>query len=558
MSKFLIFVFLFVQMILWASESIAGAAAKPSRAGFQEISETSLPALLDRAQGFYESFPDSAILYYTAVINRYSPSLGRKEKEICLTGALDMWELSFFNYFDYSSSFEALFKAKEISNDLNRDEVRISLYYGCMYHTVFEQTGDNESGVKAFNYFSDAFDKAIEREDMMVSRMAFGNLSDVAGSLHRLEDIRARAARYRDVAERKKWVGREADLGFYEAECHEAKGDYPESARVYRQLAEEVDKPGWERYRYAAMQGLVNSYVKMGQYEDALALIHQADTALSGDNLRDGRLMLHHLRAICYDSLGNHDMSRKSKADYVMLKDSLLSYSQASAIKSMEFAEEIREFDRKLTESRERRQRQMVTLAAVLTLLLFVGGAWMKLRRKNKALECANRSLYRKNQELLHLEDVALRSREAAKSEPTGKEDADLLQKYKGSMVTDDMRESLWTSILDVLDHSSEIYDPDFSIERLAELCGSKVRYVSQVINEKGDNFKTLINTRRIHKACRSLAESANLTIEAMANNVGFRSPNAFRASFKRVTGLSPSQYIQMSKQQGINMNKET
>ena len=106
---------------------------------------------------------------------------------------------------------------------------------------------------------------------------------------------------------------------------------------------------------------------------------------------------------------------------------------------------------------------------------------------------------------------------------------------------------------MDTLDHSPEIYDADFSLERLAELCGSKAKYVSQVINEKGDNFKTLINTRRIHQACRSMSESSNLTIEAIANNVGFRSPNAFRTSFKRVTGLSPSQYLQMAKKQEVN-----
>ena len=554
MSRLIIHILLIGIMLLLTVQRLLGASAMPTHSGLQHINETSLPVLLDKAHGFYENHPDSAIFYYTAVVNRYSPSLKDNEKEICLTAALSIWELVFFNYFDYSSAFESLTKAKEISNDMKRDEPRINLYYGCMYHTVFEQTGDYETGEKSFDYFSKAFDKAIEKQDMMVSRMAFGNLSEVAGSLNKLDDIKDRVARYRNTAELKQWEGREFDLGLYEAQCLESTGDYKQSAKVYQRLGELAEKPGLERYRYAALQGLITSNIRTGRFKDALSLIHHADTLFNTDNMRDGRLMLHNMRAICYDSLGNYDMARQSMAEYVMLKDSLLNYNKATAIKSIEFVDELCEFDRQLTESRQKRQRQMITLVMVILILLFVCGAWLKLRRKNKALESANQSLYRKNQELLHLEADAVRIREvAAKTIMVDKNNSDLLQKYKGSTVTDDMRESLWLSIMDTLDHSPEIYDADFSLERLAELCGSKAKYVSQVINEKGDNFKTLINTRRIHQACRSMSESSNLTIEAIANNVGFRSPNAFRTSFKRVTGLSPSQYLQMAKKQEVN-----
>lgn len=555
MSKYILSVLILAMTVMTMPYQCLGWNATVMRTELRQLNNTSLSVLLEKAQEYYDSHPDSAVIYYSAIINRYSPSMSKEEKEICITAALDKWELVFFLYFDYSVAFESLARAKELCDEMGRREPRIDLYYGCMYHTVFEQSGDSETGRKAFDYFCRSFDGAIEKRDMMVSRMAFGNLCEVAGSLDCLDDIKERTILYRKVSELEKWEGREFDIGLYGAECLASKGDYGKSADAYQRLFDMSQKPGLERYRYAVLQGLINSRMRNGEINKALSLIAVADTMAVAENLRDGRLMLYSMREACYDSLSNYEQAQKSRYDFVMLKDSLLNYNQVAAIKSMEFIDEIREFDRKLTESRQKRQRQMITLIGVAGMLFVVGGAWLKLRQKNKALVSANKSLYRKNQELLHLEEDALRIREAVSANTTQEEkmDSDLIRKYKGTTVTDDMRESLWEAVMDVLDHSSEIYDPDFSLDRLAELCGSKAKYVSQVINERGDNFKTIINTKRIHKACRAMTDTCNLTIEAIANDVGFRSTNAFRSSFKRVTGLSPSQYLHMSKNQNLN-----
>ena len=553
MSRYILAILIVGFTLLLLPDLAGGASASPTASELRQINKTSLPLLLDKAQDYYDIHPDSAVIYYTAIINRYSDSMQQEEKVICLKAALEMWELVFFHYFDYSSSFATLSKAKEISDAIDREKSRVDLYYGCMYNTLYEQSEDYGMGKKAFGYFSRAFDKALDEIDMMVCRMAFGNLVAVAGALGDLKEIKDKVARYRNIADEEQWEGREFDLGLYDAEILDASGRYEESALAYKNLIELARKPGLERYRYAALQGLIASLIHDRKFDEALSQIQSADTMIDADNLRDVRLMLYNMRTECYDSLRNYEMARRCKADYVMLKDSLLSFNQAAAVKSMEFMDDIREIDRQLTESRQKRQRQMFYLIAAIAILVFVGVAWWRLRLKTKALESANKSLYRKNQELLHLEADALRMKEAAAvGLNVGEDDHDRLRKYKVSPVDDDMRETLWNSVVDVLDHSPEIYDPDFSLERLADLCGSKAKYVSQVINERGGNFKTLINTRRIHKACRCMSESRNLTIEAIANNVGFRSANAFRSSFKRVTGLSPSQYIQMSKDQSI------
>ena len=52
--------------------------------------------------------------------------------------------------------------------------------------------------------------------------------------------------------------------------------------------------------------------------------------------------------------------------------------------------------------------------------------------------------------------------------------------------------------------------------------------------------------------ACRILNDpnqSAHLTIEALAANLGFNSRSNFTVTFKRITGISPSDLMKMAKE---------
>lgn len=55
-----------------------------------------------------------------------------------------------------------------------------------------------------------------------------------------------------------------------------------------------------------------------------------------------------------------------------------------------------------------------------------------------------------------------------------------------------------------------------------------------------------------VKTACRILNEpnqSAHLTIEAIAANLGFNSRSNFTVTFKRITGISPSDFMKMAKE---------
>lgn len=80
-----------------------------------------------------------------------------------------------------------------------------------------------------------------------------------------------------------------------------------------------------------------------------------------------------------------------------------------------------------------------------------------------------------------------------------------------------------------------------------------KYNYVSQVISERfHKNFNTLVAETRIREACRRMADTehyGNYSVEGFALSVGFKSRTNFSQVFRRITGLSPSEYIRMARE---------
>jgi YesN/AraC family two-component response regulator len=71
--------------------------------------------------------------------------------------------------------------------------------------------------------------------------------------------------------------------------------------------------------------------------------------------------------------------------------------------------------------------------------------------------------------------------------------------------------------------------------------------YLSQSINEQeGKNFYDFINYLRVEefKRISTLPENKKYTIQTLASDAGFNSKSSFNRYFKKVTGLSPSEFI--------------
>lgn len=119
-----------------------------------------------------------------------------------------------------------------------------------------------------------------------------------------------------------------------------------------------------------------------------------------------------------------------------------------------------------------------------------------------------------------------------------------------------ELRERLQLDISKAMDRSELFCDAAFTINRLADEVGSNITYVSKVINDTyGMNFRTFLSEYRIKEAITRLGsegEYSNLTIKAIGESVGFKSPSAFIAAFTKFTGMKPSIYREIARKKNI------
>jgi len=191
----------------------------------------------------------------------------------------------------------------------------------------------------------------------------------------------------------------------------------------------------------------------------------------------------------------------------------------------------------------------------VLVTLIF---AAIVLYINNRRLKQANKTLYH-----LHLDNVDYRKHEKQQRElyekviDELKQEIDFLrsneqQRYKNSSLDDHNRQDILSKIINVMEYSDKIFDNDFDLNTLADMVGTNYKYVSQVINQEfNKNFSAYLSDYRVQEACRRLNDHehyGNNTIEAVAESVGFKSRSNFILCFKRVTGMTPSDYQKQAK----------
>ena len=89
----------------------------------------------------------------------------------------------------------------------------------------------------------------------------------------------------------------------------------------------------------------------------------------------------------------------------------------------------------------------------------------------------------------------------------------------------------------------------DLTIAELAEKVGLHQKHLSFLINQySGKNFFNFINEYRVKKAQELLTDNnfSHLSFLGIAFESGFNSKATFNASFKKITGKTPSQYKQL------------
>lgn len=198
----------------------------------------------------------------------------------------------------------------------------------------------------------------------------------------------------------------------------------------------------------------------------------------------------------------------------------------------------------------------------LITGLSIIGIVLALILYYTRQLRAAQKVLVRRNQELIEQveESRLLRERQQATNNHTSsftdlpsKEELEEGDSDRTITISSERQYELLQQIATVMNDISIIANPDFDLNSLAKMLQSNSKYVSLAINNSsGRTFTSYLNECRIREASKRINDPAysHLTLAAIANSVGYNSINSFNTNFKRIVGMTPSKYRQLSQEE--------
>ncbi len=116
---------------------------------------------------------------------------------------------------------------------------------------------------------------------------------------------------------------------------------------------------------------------------------------------------------------------------------------------------------------------------------------------------------------------------------------------YRNS-INSDLMDSLKEKILQKILIEKKYKDKTYSAQKLAQDLDTNTRYISGVFYVKFHmNYTSFVNKYRVDEAMTLLADPryAELTIDDIANVVGFSNRQSFYTAFAKYVGITPREY---------------
>lgn len=573
MAKFFLSTFM-----LFFMSVVCHAAANDVSDEFYRLRNIDNKTLLDKGYKCIEEAKyDSSMIYYSMVVNRYYDNSYAKKDLPDIIKAMQNLGIIYMTFsYDYKKSYDYLLEAKELA-ERNRCYEKLPNIYNCIANILqLSKDGNNsEDASEVIAMLRKSFNMSLKLKDYQTLALAMDNLVTLSFDRNPNSiNISSEIKNFRKACAgiNKKEEIRQAYLMCSAYEAYRQNG-FQKAVAILEQAINTVgDNPLAYRGILSSQGVITKIYIKTKQYDKAIASINTALDIARKNNSLDFITTLYRDLSGIYEEMGNTALANKWELEYLRNNEKLQGDGQLSSVKNVKFMRELNKANEQVKELSEKRRLQNIMFCCVLVVTVVIGCLLYRIYRANRKIRSNNRHLYRNYVEMLDKEERARERRKlderriaelewklhsfenAAAAVPSGSDTRGVIQKakYQNSRMTSDDAKELYAAVLVVMENSAEIYKLGFNVDSLSELVHSRPRYVSQAINQEyGANFNSLLNEYRIKEACRRLAgnpDYANMTIEGIAESVGFKSRTNFGSLFKSITGLSPSAYQKISR----------
>ncbi len=569
--------YFFSLLIVFFVSVRCSAAANDVSDEFQRLRNLDNKTLLDRGYKYIEEAKyDSSMVYYSMVVNRYySNSYKKSDIPDIIKGMQNLGIIYMSFSFDYKKAYEYLLEAKELAETSGCTEKLPNIYNSIANILQLSKRDDESTDIKAVaDMLRKSFYSATKQKNYSVMSISLNNLIALCfGHDDKLYGISKEISVFRQTCQNVKSNDVKLSLQRCHAYEESQKGNVENAVKLLRGAAACVkDGPLAFRDVLSCMGMITNIYVDHKLYDKAIEIDKEALKIAQSNKSTDYIVSLAHELSSLYKEIGDSVMANQYELQYLRSNNVLMSDGHLSSVKNVKFMRELNKANEQVRVLSEKRRLQNIMFLCALAVIVIIGGLLYRIYRANRKIRFSNRHLYTNYVEMLAKEERARAQRETNdqrirelelrlknvespnKPSATDAETTEMPQKvkYQNSRLTEDDTKALYSAILKVMENSAEIYKLGFNVDRLSELVHSRPRYVSQAINQEyGSNFNSLLNEYRIKEACRRLGgnpDFANMTIESIAESVGFKSRTSFGTLFKNATGLSPSAYQKIAR----------
>lgn len=533
--------------LTWIFTILIGCTNSSSEANLAQMPADSLWVIGNKLLN--ESRLDSALIYLTLLADRADSANDSVESLLSLNALNTLGYIYFFDLHDYDKSIEYLVWGLSLAKKHGYAQLEATIYLnlGNSVQVADSRLQASDRFVRCSEYYGKTFDIS---SNLGWEEGIFGSLTNLINIsfwiksdslLHRRLDSFSHLQSQNDYHRNYLELYSSA-LNSYLADDDQSAISLLDSLQV---LARNL---GSDRLELMAIDSKAQILAQELRTEEARTILEK-ENSLANGKMPDVLPEIYRAYADMYARTGEVSKHNHWLLKYYAYKDSLENIDAWSSIRKADMQINLRKSRGEVNELLKKRRVQNIVIVLSSAFLIILSILIYILIRKNKALRLKNRMLYNAS-----LSEMNLNTSETENSLKSNDEDLDntqTKQKYKESLLSDDEISDISENITKVF-QTEAIFSPDFSLDTLARLIGNRPRVVSQVISmQRGKTFKKLLVEYRIKEVCKLIIDSdidRRLTMEAIGKNVGFKSRSAFYDCFKKETGLTPTEFIKLSR----------
>ena len=495
--------------------------------------------LKEKGEGYYKvNQLDSALMCYSLIADRLENSSKSIDSHLLAEAEITCGHIYFL-----LSDFPKAYKCFLMALDVNDPQLTPRAYvYLAVLHTLFKEN------LTASDYFEKAYHLSKKNKDWNTLMSAYLNLLSISSNL---KD----PAKYKNLIEEFTTLPIPDDslrnycIYYSKSWLKMLDGKYDEALKFAYLAKDAAGSRNNYRYTFSSYQWIGKLFELEGKTDSVINNLLECEKLAMIIGTPELMEETYKSLAQSYTEKGQFNKAAEYKQRHLELRDSIFGLNTISNFKDIQKLYEMEKVEREMIEVRHERDIAnlwiiiiCIGLAAAIGITSFVIYHNMKLKTANRKLFERIQESLASNQTLDAISDLApVDTTEETEREITEDEDKNVDLKLRNS-------------IIEYIENSPEVFSTDFDMSAMAEALGSNTTYVSKAINSgMGFNFRTLLNQRRIKEACRRLSDfetCENLATETIGEQIGFKSYSSFRSVFKKITGLSPSEYRKLAKEQ--------